>query len=206
MLFKSALLRFGALFLLVLQTFCSQNQLETTESKNDRGHLERWQQRKGSSIKEGLYQRFSPEGILLEEAHYLADSLEGERKYFAATGSLETIERYQRNKMHGKFQSFYEDGQLKIEQDFVNGALSGFSIRYYPNGKVQEKVLLKDNVENGPFTEYHENGNLKTEGTYLPNEEGDGLEHGELKEYNEAGQLIRIADCQNGMCLTRWKQ
>ena len=199
-------LRWSAVLLIVFQSFCTPNPLETTEAKNDRGQLERWQRRKDNLAKERLYQRFSPEGVLLEEAHYLADSLDGERKYFSATGSLESIERYQKGKFHGKFQAFYENGQVKIEQDFVNGALTGLSVRYYPNGKLQEKVMLKDNVENGAFTEYHENGNLKTEGTYLPNEEGDGLEEGELKEYDESGQLIRIADCIHGRCLTKWKK
>lgn len=199
-------LRLTMVLLLVSQAFCTQNPLETTESKNDRGQAERWQRRKDTKVKEGLFQRFSPEGVLLEEAHYLADSLDGERKYFSASGVLEIIEHYQNHKIHGKFQSFYPTGQVKIEQDFVQGALTGLSIRYHLNGKVQEKVQLKDNVENGPFSEYHENGNLKTEGTYLPNEEGDGVEAGELKEYDEAGQLIRIADCTNGMCLTRWKK
>lgn len=201
-----SLLRISVVFLLVLQAFCTQNPIETTEAKNDRGQLERWQRRKDNQKKEGLFQRFSAEGILLEEAHYLADSLDGERKYFSAKGVLESIEQYQNNKIHGKFKAFYPEGQLKIEQDFVQGALTGYSIRYYPNGQIQEKVLLKDNVENGPFVEYHENGALKTEGTYVPNEEGDGVENGELKEYDEAGQVIRIADCVNGMCLTRWKK
>jgi antitoxin component YwqK of YwqJK toxin-antitoxin module len=201
-----SLLRIGVVFLLVFQAFCTQNPIETTETKNDRGQVERWQRRKDNQKKEGLFQRFSAEGILLEEAHYLADSLDGERKYFSVKGVLESIEQYQNNKIHGKFKAFYPEGQVKIEQDFVQGALTGYSIRYYPNGQIQEKVLLKDNVENGPFVEYHENGALKTEGTYVPNEEGDGVENGELKEYDEAGQVIRIADCTNGMCLTRWKK
>ena len=202
-----SLLRWSAMFLVVFQAFCSQNPLETTEAKNDRGQLERWQRRKDNFTKEGLFQRFSPEGILLEEAHYLADSLDGERKYFSAKGTLESIEHYQNNQIHGKFQGFYEDGKVKIEQDFVHGALSGMSIRYYPNGKIQEKVTLKDNVENGPFSECHDNGKLKTEGFYAPNKDGDeGLEQGELKEYDETGKLIRIADCQDGRCLTRWKK
>jgi len=200
------LLRRSIMLLLVSQAFCTPNPIETTEAKNDRGQLERWQRRKDNFAKDGLYQRFSPAGALIEEAHYLADSLEGERKYFFPNGKVESIERYQNNQIHGKFQAFYEDGQLKIEQDFVQGALTGLSIRYHPNGKIQEKVILKDNVENGPFSEYHENGNLKTEGTYAPNEEGDGLEEGEIKEYDETGQLIRIADCKNGVCLTRWKK
>ncbi|HLP93504.1 MAG TPA: toxin-antitoxin system YwqK family antitoxin [Saprospiraceae bacterium] len=192
--------------MLLLLSFCAQDPLETVEQKNDRGQLERFQRRKDNQKREGLFQRYSAEGVLLEEAHYLADSLDGERKYFSASGQLESIERYQNNKIHGKFQAFYPDGKVKIEQDFVAGALTGFSIRYYPNGQIQEKVQLKNNVEDGPFVEYHENGQLKTEGTYAPNEEGDGLENGELKEYDESGQLIRVADCQNGMCLTKWKK
>ena len=200
------LLRIGAICLLVFQAFCNQNPIETTEAKNDRGQLERWQRRKDNLVKEGLFQRFSPEGVLIEEAHYLADSLDGERKYFSNTGVLESIEHYQNNKIHGKFQAFYPGGQVKIEQDFVQGALNGLSIRYHENGKIMEKVMLKDNVENGPFSEYYENGTLKTEGTYTPNEDGDGLEDGELKEYDENGKLIRIADCKLGMCLTRWKK
>lgn len=196
----------GLFWLPVLLAFCTPNPLETTEANNDRGQLERWQRRKDNLKKEGLFQRFSATGVLLEEAHFQADSLHGERKYFSPAGVLEIVEQYQNNKIHGKFQSFYPDGKIKIEQDFVQGALTGWSIRYHPNGQIEEKVALKDNVENGPFWEYHENGALKTEGNYAPNEEGDGLEEGELKEYDEAGQLTRIADCTNGMCLTRWKK
>lgn len=192
--------------MLLLLSYCAQDPLETVEQKNDRGQLERFQRRKDNQKREGLFQRYSAEGVLLEEAHYLADSLDGERKYFSVAGQLESIERYQNNKIHGKFQAFYPDGMVKIEQDFVAGALTGFSIRYYPNGQIQEKVQLKNNVEDGPSVEYHENGQLKTEGNYAPNEEGDGLENGELKEYDESGQLIRVADCQNGMCLTKWKK
>jgi antitoxin component YwqK of YwqJK toxin-antitoxin module len=206
MQFASPFVRPGVLLLLVFQAFCTQNPIETIEAENERGQLERWQQRKDNKQKQGLFQRFSPEGVLLEAANYLADSLDGERKYYTQSGALESIERYKNNQLDGKFQVFYPEGQLKIEQDFVQGVLTGMSIRYYPNGKIQEKVLLKDNVENGPFTEYHENGALKTEGNYVPGEDGDGLEQGELKEYDETGQLIRIADCTNGMCLTRWKK
>ena len=201
------MLRKSAILLLFCQLFCAQNPVETTEAKNDRGQTERWQRRKDNFAKEGLYQRFSPEGILLEEASYRGDSLEGERKYFSQTGILESIERYQNNQIQGKFQAFYEGGQVKIEQNYVKGALNGWSVRYYPGGKIQEKVMLKDNVENGPFSEYHENGTLKTEGTYAPNAEGDeGLEQGELKEYDDTGVLIRMADCKDGRCLTRFKK
>lgn len=196
----------GTAALLLLAAFCTQNPIETTEAQNERGQLERWQRRKDNHAKEGLFQRFSVEGKIIEEARYLSDSLEGERKFFFPNGNVESIEHYRNNQIHGKFHAFYESGQLKIEQNFVNGALQGESIRYYPSGVLQEKVMLADNVENGPFWEYHENGQLKTEGKYAPDENGDGVEQGELKEYDESGQLIRIADCENGRCLTRWKK
>ena len=205
-----SLLAAVGLFVLV-QTFCKESHLETVENRDNDGRLERYQRRKTDFAKEGLYQRFSPEGILLEEAHYLNDSLDGERKYFYPNGTVESIEHYRKGEYHGKYQKFYESGQLKIEQEFVDGAMQGFSLRYYPNGVLEEKVSIRDSEENGPFWEYYENGNLKTEGSYAPSEDASfsdnvSLEQGELKEYDETGQLIRIADCNKGVCLTRWKK
>jgi Uncharacterized protein conserved in bacteria len=197
----------AAVALLISCHSCQNSHLETVERRDESGQTERWQQRKGTAVKEGLFQRFSADGRLLTEAHYLADSLHGERKYFYPNGNVEIVERYEHGRLHGKFQSYYENGSLKIEQDFVNGALEGFSIRYYPNGQLEEKVAMRNNMEDGPFVEYHENGKLKTEGRYAPDEEsGEGTEDGELREYDENGELARIADCKMGRCLTRWKK
>jgi antitoxin component YwqK of YwqJK toxin-antitoxin module len=195
------------LALLLSCNFCQNDPLETVERRDEGGKLERWQQRKGTSVKEGLFQRFSADGRLLSEAHYLADSLHGEQRYFYPNGTTEIVERYQQGRLHGKFQSFYETGSLKIEQDFVNGRLEGLSIKYYPNGQIEEKVAMRNNMEDGPFVEYYENGKLKTEGRYAPDEDsGEGLEDGELREYDENGEIIRIADCTMGRCVTRWKK
>ncbi len=184
---------------------CVNSPVETIEHRNERGHLERFERRKKDFAKEGLYQRFSDTGKLLEEARYVNDTLDGERKYFYLGGDVESIEHYKKGVYHGKYQKFYETGTLQVEQEFVNGELEGWSIGYYPNGAVKEKVTLRHNEEDGPFMEYYENGVLKTEGTYIP---GDDLplEQGELREYDEAGQLIRIADCLSGVCHTRWKK
>lgn len=184
---------------------CKGNSTETVENRSANGQVERYQRRKHDFAKEGQYQRFSAEGKLLEEAHYVNDTLEGERKYFFPNGTLESVEYYRRGKNHGKYQKFYENGRLNIEQDFADGAMQGFSLAYYPNGVLKEKVTIVDSEENGPFQEYWENGNLKAEGAYKPGEE-ESAEQGELKEYDENGQLIRIADCNMGVCLTKWKK
>lgn len=184
---------------------CQENAIETVETRTPEGQTERFQRRKKDFAKEGLYQRLSPQGQLLEEARYTNDSLEGERKYFFPNGAVESVESYRRGQYHGPYRKYYENGQLYLEQEFVNGAMQGISTIYFPNGKVREKVSIRDNEEDGPFQEYWENGNLHFEGTYTPGEDGSS-EQGELKEYDEAGQLVRIADCNRGVCLTKWKK
>ncbi len=155
---NNSIFRLFALMTVVCWQFsCINSPIEKVEHKNDQGQLERFERRKKDFAKEGLYQRFSEKGELLEEAQYSNDSLDGERKYF------------------------------------------------YANGKVKEKVMLHNNDENGPFTEYYENGAIKAEGNYIPGEDVP-LEQGELREYDETGQLIRIADCQSGICHTKWKK
>lgn len=59
-----------------------------------------------------------------------------------------------------------------------------------------EVVSFSDNEENGLFVEYYENGNLKVEGYYR---NGD-YEYGLLKLYDEIGELIKIMNCENGIC------
>lgn len=197
---------FGLALLLLFQISCKENPLETVEVRDDVGGLERFQRNKKDFAKEGLYQRFSPEGVLLETAQYHQDQLEGEKQYFFSDGSVEISETFKNGQYHGKYRKFYAGGTPKIEQDFVDGVMQGFSIRYYPNGAIQERVTIKNSEEDGPFQEYYESGVLQVEGYYAPSETESALEQGELKEYDESGTLIRIADCKDGRCETRWRK
>ncbi|MCC6463129.1 MAG: toxin-antitoxin system YwqK family antitoxin [Saprospiraceae bacterium] len=177
-----------------------QSNIETVENRDAFNRLERFERRKKDFAREGLYQRFHEKGYLLEEAHYLNDSLEGERKYFYPNGKTERVEHYARGIIHGPFLQYYDDGQLQLQQTFANGVLQGLSTSWYPNGAIKEKVTLADNEENGPFTEWYENGKIKAEGNYL---DGDN-EDGELKLYDTLGQLERVLKCQRGACQTQW--
>lgn len=179
---------------------------EWTERKDEFGRRERFQRRKQDFAKQGSYELYFTEGPLMETAQYTADSLDGERKIFFRNGKLEVLETYKNGKFEGPYKRWNEQGQLELEQTFVNNMLNGWSIRYYPNGQIMEKVMLKDNNESGPFYEYYESGTLKAEGAYVFNEaEERAVEQGELKEYNEQGQVVRIANCENGICKTSWK-
>ncbi|MCY7329984.1 MAG: toxin-antitoxin system YwqK family antitoxin [Saprospiraceae bacterium] len=196
---------FSALFFLALFFACTGSNIETVETKDEQGRLERYERRKKDFAKAGLYQKFHPDGKVYKEARYTNDTLDGECKYFRPNGSLESVEHYTHGVLDGKYASYYENKQVQVEQTYVNGALQGLSTAYYPNGKVKEKVMLRDNDENGPFTEYYENGQLKAEGQYTPGEDGP-LEQGELKEYDEQGQLVRVANCVSGVCTTKEKK
>jgi antitoxin component YwqK of YwqJK toxin-antitoxin module len=183
-------------------TACKRD-LETIEARDENGNLEKYERLKSNFAKQGAYEKRSPEGILLVQAQYKNDTLEGERRYFYKNGQVESIEHFVQGKYHGKYQKFFENGALQVEQMYQNGALNGWSIGYYRSGQIKEKVMLQDNEENGPFIEYYENGAIQAEGQYGLDANGDSAEQGVLKEYNESGQLIRVADCVDGRCITR---
>ena len=178
---------------------------ETVDAKDAQGRTIRYERRKKDFAKDGLYQRFWENGTRAEEAEYANDTLHGFRKYYYQNGNLESIEHFNHGTYHGKYEQYYQDGKLHIEQTYVDGALQGISLSYYPNGNLKEKVTLQDNEEHGPFLEYYENGVLKTEGSYIPGDDYP-LEEGPLKEYDEQGQLVRVADCKAGRCTTQWKK
>lgn len=190
---------------LLLFLFASCSNLETVENTDENGIRIRYERRKNDFAKEGLYQRYDAQGKLVEEATYANDSLHGERKLFYPNSKLDVLETYRNGVFHGDYRKYYENGTLHIEQTYSNGAMQGFSLGYHENGALAEKVTMVNNEENGPFTEYYENGKIMAEGTYLPYD-GEALEDGELKEYDENGALIRVADCKRGVCLTRWKK
>jgi len=191
------------LLLVVLFATASCNPLETVEQRDPDGRLVRYQINKQNKTREGLWQQFSPDGKLQVEAHYMKDTLHGEKKYYYPNGTTESVENYENGTLHGSFKKYYESGALMLEQQFVQGVMQGLSVRYYPNRMVQERVTIVNNDENGPFQEYYENGNLKAEGTYSSTEEETALEQGELREYDLQGKLIRVADCVDGRCNTR---
>jgi antitoxin component YwqK of YwqJK toxin-antitoxin module len=203
---SSRLFPYLAFMILIATPYaCDSNGIETVEQRNEQGQTERFQRRTKSKAKHGLYQKLASDGKLLEETRYINDTIDGEHKTYFTNGKPECIEHYSHGSYDGKYQRYFESGNLQVEQTFVKGAMQGSSVSYYPNGTVKEKVVLKDSEENGPFTEYYENGTLKAEGSYLPGDDGP-LEEGELKEYDETGQLIRIAECKKGVCLTKWKK
>ncbi len=150
-----------------------------------------------TGAKDGPYQRWA-QGILLEQAHYMNDTLHGIRVSYLSDGQKDFEETFDRGIHHGPYRNYYPAGQLKIEGTYIDGAMEGTWTKYYESGQLMEKVQMRNNVEDGPFVEYWENGNMKAEGHYF---DGDN-EHGELKLYHEDGSLSKVMQCDRGLCHT----
>ena len=118
----------------------------------------------------GLFQLYTEEGILVDDASFK----EGERD--------------------GLTKQFYSDtGKLRVLGNYKNGVLAGEFKAYYPNGNLQGEVTYKNGEMNGEFKEYHENKNIRLSGNYK-----NSLQEGEWKSYLEDGTLETIVNYKDG--------
>jgi antitoxin component YwqK of YwqJK toxin-antitoxin module len=194
-------MRYTIFSFLAILSFAACSNFETIENKDENGKLvEQYTINKQTKKKEGAFLAFYPNGQKREESFYINDSLHGERKFYHENGQLESITTLANGMYEGKYQKFNEQGKLTNEGQYVNNEMSGIWKRWYDTGELQEEVTFAANLENGPFKEYHKNGKLKAEGTYL---EGDN-EQGELKEYDENGELFKRMYCEFGVCVDAW--
>ncbi|MEL7219869.1 MAG: toxin-antitoxin system YwqK family antitoxin [Bacteroidota bacterium] len=191
-----------SLFLLLsflLVTNCDDG-LETVSEQDEFGNTITYKRRKVDAARQGLAETTDPIGQLIELAHYEADTLHGQRILFYVTGDTNIVENYNMGVFDGPYRAYFEEGILKQEGQYKNNELVGTWRSYHDNGQLKEAVQFANNEENGPFVEYHPDGKLAAEGSYL---DGDN-EHGELKIYNENGELLRTMMCDKGRCQTTW--
>ncbi len=190
--------------ILLIANFCSSSAdkipVEKIETTNSYGEQEIYYRRIDNFAKEGLYTRKSPQGLRIEEANYINDTLHGMRILYYEKGDTQSVEYHKMGIFDGPFRLYYPSGQLAQEGLYINSEMTGSWKTYYESGQLREIVQFENNEENGPFVEYYENGNKEAEGAYR---NGDA-EHGELKLYDETGKLTRIMDCDKGVCKTRW--
>ena len=168
------------------------------EAQDEYGYTEKYFRRSSDYAKEGWYQRFDTQNRKVEEAYYLHDTLDGMRILYYNSGDTMSVETYRKGAFEGPFRAYHENGKKKAEGNYAANAMSGVWLSYYTDGALKESVTFRDNAENGPFKEYHPNGKIKAEGSYL---DGDN-EHGELKIYDENGELLRTMICNRGVCRT----
>lgn len=177
------------------------NPTERVEQVDDYDYKEVFHLSKKTGKKSGTYEKFYPDGNLYEKAEFNEGELHGERQLLFPNGQVEVLENYVNGQYQGIAKTYYEGGQLRNEGQYNDNAADGIWKSFYSNGQLKEEVVYVQNEEQGPFKEWHENGNIKAQGTY---KDGDN-EDGELKLFDENGQLLRKMDCKMGACKTVWK-
>ncbi|MEM7102532.1 MAG: toxin-antitoxin system YwqK family antitoxin [Bacteroidota bacterium] len=196
-------LRNLSLFFALITIIGCGGDIEVIKETYDSGSLKAEYQRKKSDFtKHGWYKGYDEAGWLYEESTYQDDALHGTRKIYHENGNLNIQEEYVEGYFQGPYVSYFPNSTMEMEGQYQNNAMEGEWKFYHENGQLHEVVRFKGNEENGPFIEYHLNGNLKAEGAYL---NGD-FEHGELKLYDEDGELERVMNCVEGRCETTWKK
>lgn len=159
---------------------------------------------KNTNKKNGWYKMYDENGILFLEREYKNDRRSGVEKTYYENGQVESESILRDSKYDGPFTYYFEDGKLKQEGQFVDDQMDGLLKTYYNNGNLKEEVMLEASMTKGPFKEYNENGTIKTEGTYNYKEDREELETGELKKYDDKGELAERMLCKDGDCCTVW--
>jgi antitoxin component YwqK of YwqJK toxin-antitoxin module len=191
----------GLLPLFLLAACANGPELETVESTDEQGLRIVYQRQVDNYAREGQFERFDAGGNRIELAGYRNDSLHGPRILFYPTGDTLSVETYRDGRFEGPYRAYFEDGTLRQVGQYADNVMTGPWISYYPSGERREVVQMANNLEQGPFTEWYDGGALKAEGQYRDGDKEDG----ELRLYDSTGTLVRIMDCELGMCFTRWR-
>ena len=167
----------------------------------------------------GKYQKWYPDGKLLEvrqykneERHglcityyrngnkkevtpYVNGLMHGTRIFYRLDGTVvETVQYYMGN-IHGQHIQRNPNGSISSIRGYRMGNAEGEWITNYPNGKVCLQRTYNDNRLNGNYMHWYPNGVLKEEGAFL-----EGERHGEQFEYTQTGKLLHYSVYSHG----RW--
>ena len=157
---------------------------------------------KDDSIFHGPYTKSDSTGTLLERGHYHNGELHGIREILYPDGKVKVRERYSHGQIADLYEYYHPNGRHELKGYYIDGAMYGPWNKYDDEGNLVETVTMINNEEMGPFTEYYGNGKIQAEGMYLhgPNEDG------QLKLFDESGELYKIMLCDSGTCITTWQK
>ncbi len=117
----------------------------------------------GRMMKNGRRYSYYPNGQLREITHYVNDKIGGNRKYWAANGTLIEDGNYKSGSRHGKFESWWENGQPK-ELSYHQGYYrNGPVLRWHRDGRLLEQGSYYQGKALGVATVWDTLGNLRSE-------------------------------------------
>ncbi|MDD1793029.1 hypothetical protein LRP50_07800 [Enterovibrio sp. ZSDZ42] len=155
--------------------------LLTTGSRNEKGQYE------------GLTRLYNENGVLIEEADFLAGKRHGINRSFYLDGSVEEEYTNRNGIKEGENIHYFEDGTVSHRFHFVNGKSDGLQLYYYPNGAMSYSVNYKMDKVHGEYASYYKNGQVSHRVNYV-DDKTEGLGY----SYNENGFLYLETPYQRG--------
>lgn len=135
-----------------------------------------------NGVPEGVFREYSPEGKIIHSELYKEGIKQGE-------GVMD-----EQGIKQGKWKEYYQDSILRAEGEYVDGLRMGEWQFYYKNGqKEQIGKYAKGEKPEGRWLWFHENGNTWREEFFQ-----NGLEEGEITEYNDTGKIVAKGEYLDG--------
>ena len=152
--------------------------------------------KKGDELTKSVYNK---KGIVIEFHEYYKNGISSNKwSSYYDNGTLKSVRITDINDRDTMIKNYYEDGNIKFYFENLKGT------DYYNSGKIKAKkefIYAKRYLNIISSTEFHENGVIKVVKKYtgLTNNQGNPIEKGTWKYYNEEGKLIKTENYSNGI-------
>ncbi|MDD1782567.1 hypothetical protein LRP49_15450 [Enterovibrio sp. ZSDZ35] len=146
--------------------------LLSTGSRNEKGQYE------------GLTRFYDENGVLTEEAEFVASKRHGITRTFYPSGQVEEEYTNKNGIVVGENLYYFEDGTVSHRFNYVDGKTDGRQLYYSRNGTVSYSVHHKMDRVHGEYTSYYENGQVSHRVNYV-NDKREGIGY----SYSENGFL-----------------
>lgn len=161
---------------------------------------------------DGCAQAWNENGCIETEISYDKGQLEGESLYYHPNGIIWKRIPFHKNQANGTAEYYLDTGQLLQTINFCNGILDNSALRFWSPEKIAaDEFYRKGHLLSGRY--FDACGNLITEiidgegfrasfskeSIYELQEFHDGVLKGEVRVFNENGQILRVYHMENNL-------
>lgn len=122
--------------------------------------------------KNGLEKKYTKTKEVIEESNYVNNLLEGPHYKKTREGRKEVEGQYSQDKKTGEWKEYYTDkamNGLKTVSNYREDKKHGKEIRYYDDGKtLLAEGNYENNLESGPWKFYYDTGSIEYDGGFKP--------------------------------------
>ncbi len=179
-------------------------------------------------LRNGIERKFFENGKKKLEAYFEDDEHQGKYREYYSNGLPKVAGNHINALQEGKWIFYNEDGSTRLREYYIKGKrereekVNGeFKFYYEKSPEILKEVCrYKDGLKHGPFIQFYETGGFKIGQTTIKTPEGEmpqqeryfegekvkqkgtyvkGKLHGEVRYFNEKGQLESVVHYKNGV-------